>query len=125
MGGYVGFRIDDGTDNNYVELVQAPQSDGSFGFTRRTRTGGGAPVVTMIKSFVTPIPWAVLYCYLNGTLHSAWGVDFYLNGPGIPFYSIGSGGTALTWTPTRVGFAITVVTASASYLYANIDSYLE
>ena len=125
VGGYVGFRIDDGTDNNYVELVQAPQSDGSFGFTRRTRTGGGAPVVTMIKSFVTPIPWAVLYCYLNGTLHSAWGVDFYLNGPGIPFYSIGSGGTALTWTPTRVGFAITVVTASASYLYANIDSYLE
>ncbi len=125
VGGYVGFRIDDGTDNNYVELVQAPQSDGSFGFTRRTRTGGGAPVVTMLKSFVTPIPWAVLYCYLSGTLHSAWGVDFYIQGPGIPVQVLEFGGTALTWTPTRVGFAITVVTASATYLYATIDSYTE
>jgi len=125
VGGYVGFRIDDGTDNNYVELVQAPQSDGSFGFTRRTRTGGGAPVVTMLKSFVTPIPWVILYCYLNGTLHSAWGLDFYIQGPGVPIQILGYGGTALTWTPTRVGFVITVVTASAPYLYATIDSYLE
>lgn len=119
---YIGWRIDDGTDNNYIEYYHSPQSDGSFSLLKKTRTGGGAPVETSMKNYAMPLPWITLYPFINGTQWSDWYVDFYLLGSGIPFMSMGTTGTPhFTFTPTRAGFVLSV--SAANYLYADIDAW--
>lgn len=119
---YVGWRIDDGSDNNYAEYYHAPQSDGSFSLLKKVRTGGGAATETLLKNYPAPIPWATLYPYVVGTQWSDWYVDFYLLGPGIPTVLLGSTGAPhFAFTPTRAGFVLSV--SAANYLFADIDAW--
>jgi len=48
---YVGYRLDDGTDNNYLEQVLATDSSqNSYRLLTRTRSGGGTVTVTTVMT---------------------------------------------------------------------------
>ena len=48
---YVGYRLDDGTDNNYLEQVLATDSSqDSYRLLTRTRSGGGTVTVTTVMT---------------------------------------------------------------------------
>ena len=47
---YVGYRLDDGTDNNYLEEVLAKDSQNSYSLLTRTRSGGGTVTVTTVMT---------------------------------------------------------------------------
>jgi hypothetical protein len=106
-GIFCGLRLDDGSDNNYVEVVLYLSSTTPDVWTvrRRYRTGGGA-VATDDGSAMT-IPTAmVLHMHLDGTPYASWDVDALLHTP------MGIGGTmragtgqltGITFAPTRCG----------------------
>ncbi len=82
VGTYCGLRIDDDTDNNYVDLVLrvSAASPTQWIVRRRYRTGGGA-VVTSDGDAMT-IPTAmVLHMHLVGAPFISWDVDSYLHTP--------------------------------------------
>jgi hypothetical protein len=106
VGVACGLRIDDGTDNNYAEVVLrvSAVNPTQWAVQRRSRVGGGA--VTTNNGDAMTIPTAmVLHMHLSGTKWSDWGIDSYLH---TPFGITGTmyketAARSATWTPTRCG----------------------
>ncbi|MEN6507040.1 MAG: hypothetical protein ABFD92_21095 [Planctomycetaceae bacterium] len=79
---YCGLRIDDATDNNYVELVLcvSQASPTQWIVRRRHRTGGGVVVVNDGDAMTIPTAM-VLHMHLVGAPFISWDVDSYLHTP--------------------------------------------
>lgn len=100
---YVGCRMDDGTDNNYVEsLLRWASATNLVSLISRIRTGGGA-VTTTVHFTLTDWPMYTIVRlqnvgtqWTNWSALGGWGID----GPNVQIATIGSG---LTWTPTGRG----------------------
>lgn len=105
-GMYTGVRLDDGTDNNYVELSLALSSVSPNVYLLRGkyRTGGGSVTTTDSDTWNLPIP-PIFYMSISGTKWSSWDVR--------PIMAVPFGAslitwkntlvTGLTWSPTRKG----------------------
>ncbi len=108
--GYVntalGLRMDDGTDNNYVEVIfrrfaLVPQTHRQ---EARYRTGGGAVnTVAGATTFDWPPSLVVLKMEISGTPWSSWSIRNRQVGPMAETLQIGANTAIVTWTPTRVG----------------------
>lgn len=105
-GIFCGLRLDDGSDDNYVELTLylSSTTPDQWIVRRRYRTGGGG--VGTNDGDTMSIPTAmVLHMHLTGTKWSSWDIVSLLHTPfGITgtMYKQGSSRTA-TFTPTRCG----------------------
>ena len=53
---YSGVRLDDGTDDNYSELLAYTTTSGLMQLVRRTRTGGGTPSISTLFSGQSFLP---------------------------------------------------------------------
>ena len=102
-GMYSGYRIDDGTDNNYVESsVRKTASVSTLEMITKIRTGGGS-VTTAVRQYINDYPVLhFLDLSMSGTAWTSWNVSGLIgfDSPGVNIYTIGTG---LTWTPSRRG----------------------
>ena len=116
INAYGGLRMDDGTDDNYVEY-RVISAGATVSIERHVRTGSGTPVVTSLASNV-PNQMNVYRLNRPASLAAAW-------------ISIGIGprtsliGTVSTgWTPTRAGIIYTLTSGSASLTSALIIDWV-
>jgi hypothetical protein len=105
---YVGVRLDDGTDDNYVELVIRHNSTTRTHATvARYRSGGGT--VTEIEQTHFPFPlaaYSTISMEILGTRWSLWSMrPRYMTHYGTVYHA-GSYPADFTWTPARVGVII-------------------
>ena len=92
-----GIRIDDGTDNNYSELILYSDDDGQQELYYRHNTGGAGAIAVLLGVF----PHSEYY--VLRLLRSGNNTYSYVVGEeGDPIYQL-SGTTATAWVPTRVG----------------------
>lgn len=113
---FVGLRIDDGSDNNYVEA--GIYGGGTSKWLMRTyyRTGGGAVVTTTATdAAIGPLMPQVLL-NITGTRWTSWGFNGWLSYPQnqsafLAQMNLVAGTTGLTWTPTRIGIAFRNITS--------------
>lgn len=102
----VGIRVDDGSDNNYIEALYSIRTSvpSEFCIHSNYRTGGGA-VTGVDHAGYWSIPFPVIFVLaIEGTRWSSWSARPLL-------YCTGMGGTAwkgiiasgLTWTVSRMG----------------------
>ena len=123
-----GIRIDDGSDNNYAEIVlRVSQAlPNQWDVETRSRIGGGAVAVVNADTLTSPLTY-VLQMDVDGTQWTAWGIETELG-------SEPAGGTMLknalvggawNWTPTRTGI---IIDAPAGVLPADsalVDWYFD
>lgn len=105
---YAGVRLDDGTDNNYAEVVWWnvwSTTDPNIRVYLRQRTGGGTVVETEMTNFrmIIPNSLARLTLVASGTRWSSWAPWARLDSQHFRL-SGSSNGSTVSWTPTRVGF---------------------
>lgn len=105
---YVGVRLDDGTDNNYVESVaRVDATTRAWTVVLRWRIGGGTVNETPQTNMPSPfMSYASLCLRAEGTRWSNWlaiPMLFSLHGS---HYQSGAYPSGLTWTPARVGIVI-------------------
>lgn len=116
---FVGLRLDDGSDDNYKEVVlkSAVVSSNSYGILEQRSRAGGGGVSSNTANFEIPTPQQVrIGAAVTGTVWSAWSLRPLYRGlfaPGASFWApnADAGGNA-SWTPTRVGL---VFGGGASY----------
>ena len=123
----VGLRLDDATDNNYLEvLLRVSQASPTLWTVRtRRRTGGGAVTTQDADDMHTP-PGFVLRMDMVGTpweawnaypaLHTNWGFRGRMYKPFVAL-----GGPDLAFTPTRAGVIFRPGAAGEAYLIARAD----
>jgi len=103
----VGLRYDDGTDDNFVEVLIRWQSHGKVWFVTRHRVGGGS--VTDTQRFTLDATGAfVIGLCPQGTLWSNWRAQYqlrYRDAPNTAGLSTWISG--LAWTPQRRGLVFT------------------
>lgn len=123
----VGLRLDDGTDNNYLEvLLRISQASPALWCVRtRRRTGGGAITTQDSDDFHTD-PGFVLRMEIDGTPWEAWNAWPVLHtNMGFagrmlkPFTLLG--GANLAFTPTRAGVVFEAGTQGETAVYARAD----
>lgn len=114
----IGFRIDDGTDNNYVQAALVYVGNGAAQWKAQQRTGGGAVVSTDLIQAPANIFYACqMWAYQNtGSTFVPYLYWLYENG----VESIVWSGSQVSWIPTRMGFVINAITANKGG-YAMID----
>ena len=122
---WVGVRLDDGTDNNYVELVlQVSQSTPThWQAMGRRRVGGGVIATYAGDTMNVPLNY-VLRLVLTGTTWTNWGFVSQLQTPhgiGGIMWKPNNGPTGLAWTPTRVGLVFYAPLGTAADEAALID----
>lgn len=120
-GMYTGLRMDDGTDDNYVEFVLWWTTGGTYRirFYLRRRVGGGAASEIEITHLAMPILPQNTFMLLrrNATDWSSWPAEAILYSA----LSLRAGNTlANTWTPTRVGWVTKFGTGSWQSSYIDI-----
>ncbi len=109
----IGLRIDDGTDNNYVETVAVltVAAPGTWRFDLRYRTGGGAVNTINGNTFTYP-PCAInMQMQLSNTFWTNWDVTFLVTGAhdigGLAgVWQTNANPAGLAWTPSRMGLLI-------------------
>lgn len=123
----VGLRVDDGTDNNYMEinLRLSQASPTLWGVRTRRRTGGGA-VTTQDSDDMHTDPGFVLHMVFTGTLWEAWGVVPWLHtnmgfGGTMRKPAVMLGGANLAFTPTRAGIVFNPGAEGETYMEAHAD----
>jgi hypothetical protein len=108
--GACGVRMDNGSDNNYVEVViTVPYATRIPEVHLRWRVGGGAinDVVCNNMSGWWLMGWGVvLGMELQGSRWSSWRGRPRVMSPYGTAYDLLSDNTTLTWTPTRLGFVV-------------------
>ncbi len=114
---YAGLRYDDGTDNNFIELVAGAHLTvvDQMRFLSRIRSGGGAVTETVVyttdREFLHFLEYSV-----TGTPWSSWGLRIGIYNPVLyAAYST----AAVSFTPSRVGL---VFYASDSWQFVAIDA---
>jgi hypothetical protein len=112
-GTFLGHRLDDGSDNNYVEFALRYVATNQYDVISRVRTGGAAVTTTVHKVVEYPI-WVSLSQVPYGTLWSNWGAwgEIAIDSPGLYTCIFSSG---LTWTPTRRGLHLSTAAAAATW----------
>lgn len=118
-----GVRLDDGTDNNYVEAVLKVNSTTPVDWLMqfRRRAGGGLVVATSGNVLTAPLNY-VVRLYLSGTLWSSWNVTPLLQvGMGQSGLMPIAGTTGLTWTPTRAGLIFDASTTASTWQTFYVD----
>jgi len=99
-----GLRIDDGTDNNYAEVILDPDQIGNYRVDFRYRTGGGGvfdifgPEHAATEYVVIELDWD------EGTPNSALG--FAIGEEGFRMQPNAFTAGAIVWYPTRIGFIV-------------------
>jgi hypothetical protein len=100
VNGAVGLRVDDGTDNNYVEIyVDDTAADGANTLKFSWRTGSGA-VTTATAGCKLPVSEFMvlrLSCYWSGSAYSFYG--YIVDETGGPVVLSGFNTAAVTWCP--------------------------
>jgi len=126
-----GYRIDDGTDNNYVEggiitndTSVAGATESGRSWFRTFRTGGGG--VTQWLGTKQPFPPHVWFnSSIQGTLYTNWGVTTLGSGmshnSNTRLWVPNNYPTGLAWTPTRVGLVIQKYSTATWYRW-HIDA---
>lgn len=120
----VGIRIDDGSDNNYIEALYTARTTSPTEFCIHTnyRTGGGAVTgVDHTGYWYMPIS-AMMALAIEGTRWSSWSARPLL-------YPTGMGGTAwkntivsaLSWTVSRMGIIFDDGGSTATWDRAHAD----
>lgn len=106
---FCGYRFDDSSDNNYVEVaIRKTSGAGTWQLISRYRTGGGA-VTTTVHYTINDIPKFVgCRLQVTGTQWSNWNVLAAI-GIDSPAVSITQFVSGLTWTPTRRGICFTSI----------------
>jgi len=106
-----GIRLDDGTDNNYAEVVlrvsQAMPMPTQWDVETRNRIGGGAVAVANADTLTSPLTY-VLEMDIDGTQWTAWGIETLLSSEpaGGSMFKNALVGGAWNWTPTRTGIIL-------------------
>ncbi len=111
-GSYIAWRLDDGSDNNYVEIGLRDTNISDKQLVRRYRTGGGSVTETAeTKIFQSALLW--MEFYITGTQWTSWALNAGLYNL---FAMIGySGQGTFSFTPTR--FGIVFYTAQSWHVY--------
>lgn len=108
--GFVGLRLDDGSDNNYVEVVLRSQgTDRQTSITLRYRTGGGTVTEVTPSNYIgawLKMTNTAVILNTTGTQWSNWGFQAILQFPYGGVWMNGSIVSGMTWTPTRAGVVI-------------------
>lgn len=125
VGYAAGLRLDDGTDNNYVEAVlRVSQSTPTqWQFQVRWRTGGGAISTANGNTIAEPGSFALI-SQRSGTAWSSWGLALLaqqLPALGGLHWNPNSAVSGLTWTPTRAGIVVDGGGSAAAFNTAHID----
>jgi hypothetical protein len=131
---FIGIRMDDGTDNNYFEMLlrHANAAPAQWDILCRYRLGGGAvtdsPAAGSRPLLVYPQP-VILYMSVNGTMWSSWTISCMIQGllnAGASTFWVTSGtpGSNQTWTPTRKGLVFYQPSTVSWYSY-RCDSWYE
>lgn len=115
----IGFRLDDGTDNNYCEVyVTGALVNATQRLDFRYRTGGGA-VTTVASGLIIPCDTYIvtfLYCYSSGGFYFIQGYLISEEGDYVVISGFNSG--PLTWIPSAGRLGIMVKNTGN---YANVD----
>jgi hypothetical protein len=99
----IGVRLDDGSDNNYAEIVLDPDDVGAYRVDFRFRAGGGAvtdnagPLVCVSEAVVVKLVWYSATPMAIGYILGEHGLVANVGG-----FNTG----ALGWTPARVGLVV-------------------
>jgi len=101
-GAYFGVRMDDGSDNNYIEIVAVYNNASTFGFQARWRIGGGGVSTSILQYMYNNSRLMTLGIQPVGTPWSNWNPLMVL-GFDNPAFSLYVPTTGLTWSPTRYG----------------------
>jgi len=124
-GDAVGLRLDDGSDNNYAEVVLYLSAAGpsTWHVQARYRAGGGAVASVTGPAIYIPNLY-VITLYASGTRWTAWGIQANLEGAHagwmLPLESDPAAGAA-SWTPTRAGIIFVHASALASSEMGYVD----
>jgi hypothetical protein len=118
-GFYTGLRLDDGSDNNYVEFVcMAETSTWLRSYATRIRASGGTVSTTYLYQN-QPVFFDSIYAVITGTRWSNWGATANAMVGYFHYDFFGSVYPAgLSWTPTRYGI---VFNFTEDWDYATID----
>lgn len=101
----IGIRLDDGSDDNYAEIVLDPDNLGSYTVDFRYRIGGGAPTDNAGPRYpCTQMVVARLYWY--STTPEVLAYTIAESGDQVNINGFNTG--ALAWTPARVGIKVQV-----------------
>lgn len=116
---YAGIRLDDGSNNNFVECRIFCATTTTRNFEIRYRSGGGTINTANALIGTNPLYYPIIECQITNTPWSSWGViaKFYA---GLEYTSYTSV-TGLTWTPTRQG----IVAACNSGYYSKGVVYID
>jgi hypothetical protein len=108
QGSCCGLRLDDGTDNNYVECLIIVESGVNRSLAVRWRTGGGAVNTSYLAQNVI-VEANSIGAWTNGTLWSSWSMSSgFWQLPTGRYYGSAMSGT-MAWTPTRKGIVFYTV----------------
>lgn len=117
LGAMVGVRMDDGTDNNYVEAIMRITSQQTRTYLIRRRTGGGSISETALASGILAHRDVTLNCWLGGSNFSNWSFNFELY-IGLTYLG-GVGTSGITWTPSRQGLVFDAAGNSLNRFYVD------
>lgn len=106
-GMHIGIRFDDGTDNNYSEVVLQYSSSGTpFRVYYRHRIGGGTVTETELTNLAQPMFDGWLIHAASGTRWSSWYSYAIVTSRNGTYLRGNQNGATMTFTPTRVGIVI-------------------
>jgi hypothetical protein len=109
-----GARIDDGTDDNYVEMLLVDSATAGYRkVISRSRSGGGAVTTTDRLDLILPSFMVVLV--LEKRADNTVRFRFAINAP--LSSALGASLTSVTWTPQRAGFIVQRTSTGALYSY--------
>ena len=112
--GRIGVRLDDGTDNNYAEvLLDASANNGGQVLTFRYRAGGGAVTTVTGSTYpVTQLFTLRLLCVWDGANYSVYGYPVNEGGDSVNVTAFNT--PAIAWAPAagRVGILLDTTAAS-------------
>lgn len=111
-GSYIAWRLDDGSDNNYIDIGLRDTYISDKQLVKRYRTGGGSVTETVqTKIFQSALFW--IGFYITGTQWTSWTLNAELYNL---FTLIGYAGQGpFSFTPTR--FGIVFYTAQSWHRY--------
>lgn len=121
---WVGIRIDDGTDNNFVECgLLAPGANGLCTLRYRERIGGGGIVNTdRTTTILTDAmhTWR-LYAYNQGWPPNWRPYAYWIDET--PATNTIASGTIMTWAPSRVGITLDATIGGVGAIYTDWLAY--
>jgi len=122
-----GLRLDDGSDNNYVEVVLrvSQVSPTQWAVQGRSRIGGGAVNTVNGDALDAPLAY-VLLMNVYGQMWNGWGIYPHLKTPMGHHAEMfkpaaDPAGGAAVWTPTRVGLIFDNVAGGKAWEKAFVD----